>query len=73
MTMPKDEPEVDRGQLIYAMAVIDRQCDEIARALALPRMQEMAAVSQHLRTVVSNLRATKQVIYHAMKPAAVRR
>lgn len=68
MTMPKDEPAVDRGQLIYAMAVIDRQVDEIRKVLALPRMKDMRPAAVCLSTVCSSLAATKQTIYLAMKP-----
>ena len=59
-------PFVDRGQLIYAMAVIDRQVDDIRRILALPRMQHMIPACKRLALVADNLVATQRTIYSAM-------
>lgn len=58
---------VDRGQLIYAMALLDKQRDKIDRILSLDSMADRKVAQTALRAVRVELRATMDVIHQAMK------
>lgn len=59
---------IDRGQLIYAMALIDKQRDKIDRILALESMTDRRVAQTALRAIRADLRATMDVIHQSLRP-----
>jgi hypothetical protein len=69
MTDERNEPEVNRGELIYQMARIQKQIDDLEKVISLPRAKHIGVPAlKKLKLIRIELREIMRGIHKAMKP-----